>query len=336
MNNVIDQSSDAGFANLRMLVERYPTLREFAKTANLDEDEFEKLSSDSFAWPSERKFPIHNPQHTAISVGYSKLASRIPSGVAEQLEKAANIYGLAPEMFNTPEDAKTAEDTADYLLPDIRRFKVSSAADVPAAEEAYRVKFAQLSIEDRATAGMQLVKVAEKHGVALHPSTQKLAGFTMTSTAIFKDWMGARKEAALQAKSPLAIAFEKMAEAYTGVEEFMDDRNEQLKLAALVHGMDKQAGLTHHYGIKLPTPLETVFNTDLPRKNFVKISSALANKAMLQTLPLSFWEDTLGEDIAKEIAPDGAVNPEVLEQILPTLPADLKSALETQLSAYNR
>jgi hypothetical protein len=57
---------------------------------------------------------------------------------------------------------------------------------------------------------------------------------------------------------------------------------------------------------------------------------------MLQTLPLSFWEDTLGPDIAKEIAPSGTVDMTLLSQLLPTLPADLKSALETQLAAYNK
>jgi hypothetical protein len=60
------------------------------------------------------------------------------------------------------------------------------------------------------------------------------------------------------------------------------------------------------------------------------------NKELLAQLPLSFWQDTLGADIAAEIAPDGEVNVELLEQIIPTLPADLKLALETQLAAYNK
>ncbi len=57
---------------------------------------------------------------------------------------------------------------------------------------------------------------------------------------------------------------------------------------------------------------------------------------MLAQIPLTFWEDTLGADITQEIAPGGVVNPEMLEQIIPTLPADLKASLETQLAAYNR
>ncbi len=336
MRNVIDQSNDPGFANLRTIVDRFPGLREFSKTANMDMTEFTKLSADSFAWPSERRFPIHTPEHTAISVGYSKLAQALPAGVTAQLEKAASIHGVSDEVFVPVEVEKVAADSETYLLPEKKRFKVAAAEDVPKVEEAFRTKYAQLSIEDRAEAGMHLVKVAGQHGVDLHPSTLKLAGFTMTSTRVFKDWMGARKEAALRSGSPLAAAFDKLAEAYTGVEPLMHNRVEQLKLAKLVSGLDKQAGITHHYGKKLPTPIGTVFNTDLQRKDFVKVSSALMNKALMQQLPLSFWEDTLGADVAKEIAPNGVVNTETLEQILPTLPADLKSALETQLAAYNK
>lgn len=336
MHKVIDQSCDPGFASLQVIVKRFPELKKFAGTANMESGEFEKLSSESFAWPAERKFPIHTPQHTAISVGYCKLAGDLPSHVVSQLQKAAEIHSVMLDMFTNPLIEKSSAAPADYLLPEIKRIKVASAEDIPLAEEAYRMKYAQLSIEDRATAGMKLVQLAEKHGVALHPSTQKLAGFTMTSTQVFKDWMGARKEAALQAKSPLANAFGKLAEAYTNVEPLIHNRKDQLKLAAAVSGLDKAAGLTHHYGTKLPTPIETVFNTDLARKDFIKVSSALANKALLQQLPLSFWEDSLGPDVAKEIAPEGEVNMNTLEQIIPTLPADLKNVLETQLAAYNK
>lgn len=336
MNNVIDQSCDAGFATLRTLVEKYPTLRTFAKTANLDSSEFEKLSADSFAWPAERKFPIHTPQHTALSVGYCKLASdSVPKGVTSTLTKAAEIHGVTPDVFEEAQTEKVASPV-NYLLPERQRFRVGAAEDVRLAEDVYRMKYAQLSIEDRAEAGNNLVKYAEQYEVTLHPSTKKLAGLTMTSTTIFKDWMGARAEAAAQAKSPLASAFQKVAEAYTDVETFISERHDQLRLASVISQLDKEAGLTQHYGRKLPTPIETVFNTDVPHDAFMKVGSSLANKAMLQSLPLSFWEDALGADVAKEIAPDGNVNMETLEQIIPTLPADLKASLEQQLAAYNR
>lgn len=335
MRKVIDQSNDAGFAVLRTIVERYPALKEFSKSANLDPSEFEKLSSDSFAWPGERKFPIHTPQHTAISIGYSKVAQKLPKDVHTILKKAAALHSVDSEVFTEASIEKIASVPEEYLLQEKRRFRVTCAGDIPRVEDAYRTKYAQLSVEDRAEAGMRLVKLAERYEVPLSSSTQKLAGFTMTSTRVFKDWMNAREEAARRQQSPLASAFTKLANSYTNTEPFIENRDDQIKLARLVHDLDEKAGLTGYYGHKLPTPIETVFNTDLLRKDFVKISSALMNKAVLQNLPLSFWEDTLGSDIAKEIAPEGEVDIETLEQILPTLPADLKSALETQLTAYN-
>ena len=59
-NKIVDQTSDSGFATLRVVVERYPELRTFSKTANLDPSEFENLPAESFAWPGQRRFPIHN------------------------------------------------------------------------------------------------------------------------------------------------------------------------------------------------------------------------------------------------------------------------------------
>jgi len=62
----------------------------------------------------------------------------------------------------------------------------------------------------------------------------------------------------------------------------------------------------------------------------------LANKQLLSSLPLTFWEDVLGPEIAQEIAPSGEVNLELLEQVLPTLPADIKATVQRQLAAYNK
>ena len=62
----------------------------------------------------------------------------------------------------------------------------------------------------------------------------------------------------------------------------------------------------------------------------------MQNKTLLASLPLSFWQDALGDDVAQEIAPDGQLDPMALDQILPTLPQDMKNTLETQLAAYNR
>lgn len=335
MYKPIDQTSDAGYSTLRLVVERFPKVFEFAKTANLKEDEFSSLPSEAFADSAVRRYPIHTPEQTAISIGYAKLANALPQYVIENLRKAADLHGIDNALF-TEDSTKVAQDnTENYLLPEKKRFKITGAQDVKTAESLYIEKYAQLSIEDRSEMGMRLVKYAEEHHVSLQPSTQKLAGFTMTSTQIFKDWVEARREASLKLGSAMSPAFAELANNFKGVEPFISDRRDQLKLASLVYSLDKQAGLTKYYGRKLPDPLQTVFNTDLQSKNFTKIGTSLHNVQVLKSLPLTFWQDALGDDIAAEIAPDGELDPDLLEQVLPTLPNDLKTALDAQLSVYH-
>jgi hypothetical protein len=336
MTDIIDQTSDAGFATLRVIAEEFPALRKMSKTAELDEDEFSALPDSAFAWPAQRKFPIHNAEHTALSMGYRKHASAVPAEVDMMLAKAAQLYGVDLNIFKAPEKLEKTAGEMHWLLKDKQRFLVKCAADVPVAERVLHQRYQQMGIEDRAEAMHNLVKVARYFGVDLSPSTHKLAGFTLTSTQTFRDWIEARKEAATKLGSALSGAYEKLAEEYREVEPIINDRDHQVKLAELVHELDQRAGLEQFYGKSLPDPIQTVFNTKKIAADQVDINGVLFDKAVLGSIPLSFWEDTLGADIAKEVAPGGVVDAEVLAQVLPTLPQDLKAALATQLAPYNR
>lgn len=333
---IIDQTSDPGLSRLRVLVQEYPGLLEFAKTAEMDPEGFQKLPDTSFAWPGVRRFPVHTPEHTALSMAYTKVAEvSLPSDVVVNLSKAAAVHAVDPKIFATEKTASAIPDS-DYLIPGKKRYRVKTAADVALAESVFFEKFANMDIEDRTQMAQGLIQAAEKHNVDLHASTYKLACVTITSTRLFKDWMGARKEAALKVGSPfVAAAFAKLDQAFTNTEPFLTDRASQIKLASTVYALDKQAGLTELYDQTLLDPLRTVFNTEHQAKDFTKIGSVLQNKTLLASLPLSFWQDALGDEITQEIAPNGQLDPMALDQILPTLPQDMKNVLETQLAAYN-
>jgi hypothetical protein len=117
--------------------------------------------------------------------------------------------------------------------------------------------------------------------------------------------------------------------------EYIRDQYTQGKLAEAIHTLDQEAGLDKFYGKKLPDPIQTVFNTVKRAEDEVPIGQDFAiNKETLGNIPLSFWEDVLGEDIAKEISVDGNVNVDTLRSILPTLPADLLSIVQKQLGSY--
>jgi len=334
MNNIIDQTNDPGFSNLRVLVEQFPELREMSKTASLDPNEFAELPDTAFAWPAKRQFPIHNREHAALSLGYSKTASGLPTDVQTSLSKAAEVYGISADAFAAPKSLTKIANNEIWLLAEKKRFRVASSEDVKVAEKVVLEKYASLSIEDRAEAFLNLKRAASQFQTRLLPCTEKLAGFTVTSTQTFKDWVEAREEASRKLGSALAPAFAKLAEAYSGTAPFITDRPTQIKLAQLVHALDKKAGLTKYYGKKLPDPIQTVFNTTKLAADMVNVGGINFDSATLGEIPLTFWEDALGADVAKEIAPTGVVDPTLLKQLLPTLPNDLKMAVGKQLGAY--
>lgn len=330
----VDQTNDPGFATLRVLVQRYTELRDMCKTAELDPAAFTELPDDAFAWPGERRYPIHNREQAALSLAYSKVAaSPIPSDVLQNLEKAAAIYGVSVTAFDAPTIEKRATEEF-WLLPEKRRFRVASPDDVQVAERVLHEKYAQLSVYDRAEAFLQLHNAAEHFNVPLTPSTEKLAGFTITSTQILKDWIEARQEAAIKIGSELSSAYGLLASRFKGVRPYITVRNDQIKIASLLNELDHKSGVAQFYGKSILDPLRTVFNTEKLASDAVDLGGYTFSANKLASLPPSFWSDVLGDDIMREIAPDGNVKVSTLKEILPTLPRDLKLAVGRQLAAY--
>jgi len=329
---VKDQTNDPGYATLFLASKQFPHLKEMSKTAEFDPSEFDSLPDSSFAWPGKRMYPIHNREHTAISLAYRKYASAVPVEVDNMLEKAAQVYDIDLELYSKPvEDVQLPQE--HYLLEEQKRFKVASADDVKFAERTIMRRYRELPVTDREEAMHNLQKVASHFDVELSPSTRKLGHFTMTSTKAMKNWVEARKTAAQRLGAPTG-GFDKLASAFTNVDPYITDHDYQVKLAQAIALLDKQAGLERYYGKSLPDPARTVWNTDKLAADQVNINGVMFDKAMLAGLPVDFWSDVVGPDMVQEIAPGGVVDPEILSQVIETLPVDLKNTLATQLSAY--
>jgi hypothetical protein len=332
---IIDQTTDAGFAMLRVLSEKFPAIKEMAKTAELDSEEFSNLPMSAFAWPERRMFPLHNREHAVLSLAYSKTASVLPLDVRLNLDRAAEVYGVDTASFNSESLLEKEAGEEYWLLDSQRRFRVASAGDVKLAEQIVGQRYAEFSPTERSEIMLNLVKVAERYEVPLAPSTKKFAGITLTSTKLLCDWLGARKEAALKVNSPVAASYEKLAQAFTNTPDYIADKGYQVKLAAALHDLDKQAGIVNLYGKKILDPIQTVWNTDKLAAQSINIAGKMFDKNVLSSLPVTFWSDAIGPDFASEIAPGGQVDPTALEQIIETLPNDLKSSLATNLVAYS-
>lgn len=331
--NTIDVTTDPAFSHLRALSDRYPGLVEFAKSAELSPEEFAQLPDGAFAWPEKRAFPIHTKEHTAISVAYSKHAEAVPSHVRGNLQLACDAFSIPAETF-TPAGVKTAS-VEYWLLPSERRFRVASAEDVRYAADALEKRAHDLSEEQRVEAYHNLVKTAESFGVQVDPSLYKFAGQTLTDTEVLADWLEARSAAAESVGSKVAaIEYKNLGQSFRMADKYVSSPADQVKIASCIAELDKVAGIEKFVGRSLPNPILTVWNTNKVASQQVDLNGMYFDQAMLASLPVTFWEDTLGPEFVAEFAPGGVVDPEMLVTVLQTLPADMKATLVTQLSAY--
>jgi hypothetical protein len=324
--SVVDQFSDPAFGLLFRQVNRMPKLENFVKEASVESSEAQSLPDQAYAWPDERKFPIHTPHHAALSYAYFKAASeQMPPYVEANLKKALDVYQVPAEVF-TESEVKVAEELsdADYLIPDMKLFPIKTAAQVKRAQAQLVDHLQRLDLEHRATACANLVKKAQEFSVELHPEVQKLAGFVVSSTRQVRDWLEARAHVAEQPVHKLA--YQTMADELSKQPQWSKDRDGLLKLASVIGQLDERSGLDRHYDRKIPDALRTVFNTKTAASGMVELGGKLVSVAKLASLPASFWSD-LDPDIGRELAPNGVVDQSKLATVVDTLPLDLKNVV---------
>ena len=329
MTKIVDQYSDPAFGHLVRITSVRPALEEFVKEASIEASEEKDLPATAFAWPEERKFPIHTNKYAALSYGYA-LEQKVPEGVLEQIKQALEVYGVPLEMFKADSVKVAAENPDDYLLPDLKFFRVKCAADVKTAERGLIDNLTKLDIEHRATACGNLVKKAAEFNVPLHTRVMQLAGFVVSSTKIARDWLEAR---ASIAEGPYKLAFARLADAMKREGEESKNRDALLKVASVVAELDEKSGLDRHYDRKLPDALQTIFNTEKVASATVDLGGKMVPLSKLAHLPASFWEDLGGKELSNEICPGGACDSAKLAAVVDTLPLDLKLVLRSQIRA---
>jgi hypothetical protein len=326
---MVDQYRDPALAVLVRLVEGRPKLAAAVGDVDILPEEADKLPSTAFAWPEKRAFPLHTKEHAMLSRVYRENSPNVPAFVDVAIKEACDLYGVDDTLFTRVKQAAPVDDPEDYLLPDRKLIPVRSAEQVKTAEAKVIAGYTKLSVESRATACTRLVEKAAHFGVTLNPLTHKLAGFTVTSTKVLKDWLGARVEAA---PPQYKEAFQKLATAVSELPAEIRDRDTQVKLATVIDELDKKAGLVKYYDRKLPDPLLSVFNTAKIAGHGVNLGSKFVPMDRLASYPSTFFGDIIGDDLVRE-ASDGRGGMDVhkLAVILETLPMDMKNVLALQM-----
>lgn len=333
MPRVIDQYSDPSFGYLVKQVSQMPEIEPFIKNASIEAGETDTLPDTAFAWPSQRKYPIHTSEQAALSYAYSKLASALPNEVIDNLKAALEVYEIPLTAFDSHGVKQAELSENDYLLPELKLFPVTNAAEVKYAQERVLEQMSKLDLAHRATACGNLVKKADEFKVTLQPEVLKIAGLTVSSTKQVQDWLEARATALPISEHLYKVAYEKLANELAHHPEESKDRPGLLKLAATIAELDERSGLDRHYDRKIPDPLKTVFNTSKLAQETVDLAGTMVPLKKLAGLPPSFWEDLGGRELRDELCPGGKMDASKLAMIVDTLPLDLKVALKSQIRA---
>jgi hypothetical protein len=324
-----DQFHDPTLALLVNLVADRPAVVDLVKEAEVLPEEAETLPDTAFADTQKRAFPIHSKEHAIMSRVYADNTLNVPAYVMGAIKEACDMYGVDEAVFERTKQAAAPDDPEDYLLPEMKRLPVRSAEQVKTAEATLLAGYQKLAFENRALACSRLIEKAAAFGVTLDPLMHKLAGFTVSSTAVVKDWLGARKEAAPEAYKG---AFQKLADGLKGLPPEVRDRNSLVKLAEVIGELDKKAGLVKYYDRKLPDPLQTVFNTTKVAGHGVDLNGRFVSIAKLAEHDAQFYSDVLGDDVVREASDGrGGIDAQKLAMILDTLPRDMKVLLSSHL-----
>jgi hypothetical protein len=325
-----DQFHDPAHARLRHLLVENPEAAEFLKEASI-EDTAPPLPPGAYAWPERQLFPVHTPEHAALSALYAKEASDVPERVRLKIADACDAHEVPPAISAPPRTKVASVNPQECIFPETGLYPVTTPSQVKTAEMRLLGQITKLSATTRAEAFARLAKAAEFHAVKLTPSSYQLAGKTACDTHMLSDHLRARADAtrdpALRAK------FASLAEAVSSDGASLRAEPTRIKVAATIARLDRDAGFDKTYDKQFLDPMQTVHNTTKVASEAVEMGGRAFSPDDFARIPASLYSDALGPDILSAIAPGGNVDAKQASMVLATLPADLKRAFARSVTA---
>lgn len=334
-----DVFHDPGWAKLALFREQFPKVAADLAAVDSAADP-DRLPPTAFADPVARRFPVHEKTAAVASYLYARDAGgAVRPEVMQTIVDALDVYGVPADAFE-PVVAKVAAEPEDhFVFPERRAWPMRTAGELKTAERRLHVEALRLLPEARVEAYGRIYKRAAELGVACDPGTARYAGMVDTDPRRLADALRARGEAAAKHAADKTVGEavrEKLAEVAAAVLARPADarsRATRVKLAAVVHELDRRAGLVPFYDREIADPVATVFNTEKRAyADDIELASRSVSAAKLAALPLTFFRDALGADFADELKTAGnRADPAKVAAIIPTLPGDMKRNLEVAL-----
>jgi len=339
---IIDHTRDRGVM-LQPILQRRPDLVSRIKVAA---EALSQTKRGAYAWPEAGLFPVDTPENTALSYLYVGMQARdVPRGVQYKVASAAVAWGLdigaltsaLTERRDLTKTAAPRVDPDDYALPAERRLRIKTADEVQAAQAALARYSRDLGMIKTASAAVRIVNRARAIGMResdLSPATKTYAGLVACDLYKLADALTARAVAAPTPSSRSAYHDASTAAHALGrTARLSTDRATLSKIASHIDAIDQASGVRRkHPG--LPDPLMAVFNTSKVAGGTIDLAGVQADVNKLSALDAGTFEDVLGPEFVAEITDaSGAVDPQLIATVIPTLPLDMKRALGAALKS---
>ena len=311
-----------------------------------------ELPKEAFALESKRLYPMFDKASAWLSSRYfTKFAREIPEPtrymVEGKLKKACVLFGVEwPKEAKKPEMAKLAE--SDYAMVEkfedksVMKYPVNTKESTERSIEQFGSECALYPPKWRRAAAEKLLKKAGEFKINIHPSSpvHKYTCHTKSPDTI-------KMAMSLRARYTKSPEFSKL---YCDLIEKSAQEHPDA-VVDVIELLDKSSGLSRYWDNGIPDPYLSVYkkaeekkeDTDKDLKivavkgrceedeegdetetKHASQSITLAERnvplSQLTQMPLEWYGDLLGEDIAKEIADGNEIDEEKLKIILTSLP----------------
>ena len=323
------------------------------KTASVIEDNL-------FADQARRLFPIDSPAATWLSAAYfAKNAEQVShrkdelAWIEAQIKQAADVFGNRKEVDQIMEAVRTkpvekqaADDLSNYgfVMRDdktgdvvAKNYPMFDDRGVKLACDYFDQYRGRYPLAVRRSIAKNIMSKAAEYGVdyySLKPSVLREAGYGIPRKDVLMTEILERSQLTKDAEATIALA--NINELLVGLDDTEIGENLD-KIAEVIDAFDRSAGLTKHYGIRITTPADFIFDIDLKTAEAVLEDSCELNQHIfslnkLAELSPSVFGEVLGDEFVKAITKNGSIDRERLLDNITSLPRPDRIALEEHLA----
>lgn len=274
MHTVIDHLSDVDFKVFYKIVKTASAeLIEIFEEAEVDYTKHASASSDVFAIPDQRLFPVDSLNNTILSKAYFEhFRNDMPTKVAEEadikISKYLALHSIPEHIFES-KITKVAEEAPDpiELLPSLGLCKIANITDLNAAATLFEQDRLNLTVAQRVEFARNFVKAASALKVESYPNLiAKYA--SKLNTDLNRVKVSLDNRAAMTVRSGGDPEKYMKLAAFFDSPEFVETDEESLsKLAEVIHNLDLEVGFDHpKYDRHIASAYDTVFTEPLMDK----------------------------------------------------------------------